>query len=99
MPLRSFVYVIGMGEETVGGIPVTDEQIRAWADEAEQGYDVAVLRRRGRPRRGATPGTVVPVRLDDDLLAALTRRAENEHLNRSEAIRTALRAWVGDEVA
>jgi len=88
-----------MGDETIDGTPVTDEQIQEWADEAERGYDVAVLRRRGRPSRGATPGTVVPVRLDDALLAALTRRAEHEHLNRSEAIRTALRAWVGDEVA
>lgn len=31
---------------------VTDEQIQKWADEAEAGYDVETLKRRG----GAVPG-------------------------------------------
>jgi len=35
-------------KETINGAPVTEEQIQAWADEAERGYDVETLRRRGR---------------------------------------------------
>ncbi len=88
-----FVYGMGMSEETVDGRPVTDQQIQAWADEAEAGYDVSRLRRRGRPTAGDGPGTPVPVRLDATLLAALTDRAEREHMTRSEAIRAAVRAW------
>ncbi len=79
--------------ETIGGAPVTEDQIQAWADEAETGYDVAALRRRGRPAVGHGRGTPVPVRMDDTLLAALTARAEREHMTRSEAIRAAVRAW------
>lgn len=30
------------------GQPVSDGQVQAWADEAEAGYDPAMLRRRGR---------------------------------------------------
>ncbi len=75
---------------------MTDEQIQAWADEAEAGYDPTELpkARRGRPTVGEGPGTVVPVRLDAATLEALTARAEEEGLpNRSEAIRAAVRAW------
>ncbi|MGL5910089.1 MAG: antitoxin, partial [Phycicoccus sp.] len=44
---------------------VSDEQIQQWADEAERGYDVEELKRRGRgrPGRGAEPMQVVAVRL------------------------------------
>lgn len=80
-------------ERTVDGVPVTEEQIQSWADEAEAGYDVAALRRRGRPTIGKGPGTPVPVRMDDELLAALLARAAEEHMTRSEAIRAAVRAW------
>lgn len=80
--------------EKIHGKPVSDEQIQAWADEAEAGYDVSTLRRRGRPTAGEGPGIVVPVRLDAPTLAALTKRAEEEGLaNRSEAIRAAVRSW------
>jgi hypothetical protein len=83
-----------MGEQKIRGQAVTDEQIQAWADEAEAGYDVAKLRRRGRPSAGEGPGVVVPVRLDARTLAALNERAKSEGLaNRSEAIRAAVRAW------
>lgn len=83
-----------MVDETVGGKPVSDAQIRAWADEAEAGYDVTTLRRRGRPVKGSGPGEVVPARLDPVLLAALDAQAKAEGLpNRSEAIRAAVRAW------
>ena len=37
--------------ETINGVPVTEEQITAWANEAEAGYDVDALKRR-RYRRG-----------------------------------------------
>jgi len=30
--------------ETMNGVPVTDEQIAEWAEEAEAGYDLAALR-------------------------------------------------------
>lgn len=89
-----YVYDIGMSKRKIHGKDVSDEQIQAWADEAEAGYDVESLRRRGRPTAGEGPGTVVPVRLDAPTLAALTKRAEEEGLaNRSEAIRAAVRAW------
>ncbi|WP_297008401.1 ribbon-helix-helix domain-containing protein [uncultured Corynebacterium sp.] len=85
-----------MSEHLLHGKPVTDEQIQAWADEAEAGYDLSTLPepRRGRPPVGDGPGTVVPVRLDAATLAALTEKAEAEGIStRSEAIRTAVRQW------
>lgn len=81
--------------ETINGKPVSQEQIRALADEAEQGYDPRVLRKRGRKPVGDGPGRVVPVRLDDTILSALDARAEHDHTSRSEAIRAAIRAYVG----
>ncbi|RKQ35078.1 ribbon-helix-helix domain-containing protein [Kocuria tytonis] len=80
--------------ETVNGVPVTDEMIQEWADEAERGYDVETLRKRGRKPLGDGPARVVPVRLDNSLLAALDARAEEEHLSRSSVIRAALRSYV-----
>ncbi|SMG60367.1 Ribbon-helix-helix protein, copG family [Rhodococcus rhodochrous J3] len=82
-----------MADETIDRTPVTDEMIEQWADEAEAGYDVAALRKRGRPTLGEGPATVVPVRMDKALLKALNTRAEQEHVSRSEAIREAIRAW------
>ena len=71
---------------------VGEEQIQHWADQAEAGYDVEELQRRGRgrPGRGAEPMQVVAVRLTADELAALDDVAEREHISRSEAIRRAL---------
>lgn len=92
-----FVYTIDMGEHLLHGKLVSDEQIQAWADEAEAGYDLSKLPRprRGRPPVGEGPGTVVPVRLDEATLAALTARAEAEGLaTRSDAVRAAVREWV-----
>ena len=77
------------------GKPVTEQDIDSWADKAEQGYDVDRLRRRERKPVGDGPGQVVPVRLDKTLLAALTERAERDHLSPSAAIREAIRAYVG----
>ena len=71
---------------------VAEEQIQRWADEAEAGYDVEELTRRGRgrPGRGAEPMQVVAVRLTTDELNALDAIASQENLSRSEAIRRAL---------
>ncbi|MDN6554503.1 MAG: ribbon-helix-helix domain-containing protein [Bifidobacterium mongoliense] len=85
-----------MSEHLLHGKPVTNEQIQAWADEAEAGYDLPKLPkpRRGRPPVGDGPGTVVPVRLDAATVAALTERATAEGItNRSDAIRAAVHEW------
>ncbi|WP_309133888.1 ribbon-helix-helix protein, CopG family [Cellulomonas sp.] len=75
---------------------VSDEQIQQWADEAEAGYDVDALKRRGRgrPGRGAEPMQVVAVRLTAEELAALDAAAQRQDLTRSEAIRAALAHFV-----
>ncbi|MEA5052382.1 MAG: ribbon-helix-helix protein, CopG family [Propionicimonas sp.] len=86
-----------MSERLLHGKPVTDEQIQAWADEAEAGYNLSKLPkpRRGRPPVGDGPGVVVPVRLDAATLAALAARAEAEGIStRSDAIRAAVREWI-----
>ena len=80
--------------EKINGVPVTEEKIQEWADEAERGYDVEQLRKRGRKPMGDGPARVVPVRVDDTLLSALDQRAEHDHVSRSELIRAALRAYV-----
>jgi len=82
---------------TARGVPVTDQMIDELAADAEAGYDVAALRRRGGRRPlGSAPAEVVPVRLDPDLRAALAARARAEHTNASDGIRQALRAWLDD---
>lgn len=70
----------------------SDDQIQQWADEAEAGYDVDALKRRGRgrPGRGAEPMQIVAVRLTAEELAALDAAAQRQDLTRSEAIRAAL---------
>lgn len=82
--------------KTQTGKVLTDADIEALADEAEQGYDVEVLktRRRGRPMLGRSPAEVVPVRLDPDLKQAVEQRAEAEHTTTSEIIREALRRFL-----
>ncbi|WP_279013513.1 ribbon-helix-helix domain-containing protein [Actinomyces oris] len=80
--------------ETIDGVPVTDEMIQEWADEAERGYDVEVLKKRGRRPIGDGAARVVPVRMDDSLVAAVDQRAEEDGTSRSEIIRSAVRAFV-----
>ena len=80
--------------EQINGKPVTEQDIKDWADEAERGYDVDRLKKRGRRPLGDGPAQVVPVRLDESLLAAVVERAERDHVSRSEAIRAAIRAYV-----
>lgn len=81
-----------MVDESIHGIPVTEEQIAAWAAEAETGYDVAALKKRGRgrPGRGAEPSQVIALRLTADEISALDARAEREGKSRSAVIRDAL---------
>lgn len=71
---------------------VSDQQIQRWADEAEAGYDVEELKRRGRgrPGRGAEPSQVVAVRLTAEELAAVDEAAAAQNISRSELIRAAL---------
>ncbi|GAB3796157.1 hypothetical protein GCM10028798_05770 [Humibacter antri] len=81
-------------EERINGVPVTDEQIAAWAIEAEVGYDVEALKKRGRgrPGRGAEPSQVVALRLTAEELAEIDARAAREGKTRSDIIREALAA-------
>jgi hypothetical protein len=81
---------------TRSGKVLTDTDVEAMADEAEQGYDVDALkaRRRGRPLLGSAPAEVVPVRLEPALKEAVDARAEAEHLSTSELIRRALRKYL-----
>ena len=80
--------------ESINGVPVTDGMIQEWADEAERGYDVEVLKKRGRRPIGDGAARVVPVRMDDSLVAAVDQRAEKDGTSRSEIIRSAVRAFV-----
>jgi Ribbon-helix-helix protein, copG family len=80
---------------TTGGIPVTAALVDRVAAEAEAGYDVETLRRRGGRRPlGSAAATVVPVRLDPELRAALNRRAAADNTTASDVIRQALSAWL-----
>lgn len=83
-----------MGKRMIQGREISDEQVQAWADEAEAGYDVDELQRRwGRPPRAGKASRVVPTRFSDEELSELMERAEREGLDRSTAIRTAVREW------
>ncbi len=75
---------------------VTPEQIQAWADEAERGYDVEYLHgRMGRPLLDLSgPAQVVPVRLTPSQVARLDERVEREHSTRSEVLRAAVDAFL-----
>jgi hypothetical protein len=83
-----------MDHEEINGTAVSASQIETWSTEAEAGYPVEQLRKRGRKPLGDGASEVVPVRMDQTLLDALAARAEREHVSRSEAIRAAVRDWV-----
>lgn len=77
---------------------MTDKQLETWTREAEEGYDVDALKRRGRgrgrgrgrPGRSATPSRVVAVRLTDHEMRVLDNLAASQSLSRSETLRRAL---------
>ena len=78
------------------GIP-TEEQLDAWAEEAEAGYEdheLTVVYRRGRPSLGDGPSRVVQVRLDPDLHAGLEARVASEGATASAIMREALRRYL-----
>jgi Ribbon-helix-helix protein, copG family len=80
---------------TSRGHVIDDDTIETLAAEAEAGYDVTKLRRRGgRQLMGTAPAEVVPVRLDPDLRDAIERRAEADHTTASDIIRTAIRQFL-----
>ena len=81
---------------TKSGKVLTDPDIEALADDAEQGYDVETLkaRRRGRPMIGDAPAEVVPVRLDPALKDAVEARSAADATTTSEIIREALRRFL-----
>jgi hypothetical protein len=89
-----------MGEKrshgrTKTGVELTDEVLERMADEAEEGLDIAKLRRRpGRPAMGSGPADSVPVRLDPELRKALDERAAADNATASDVVREALRRYL-----
>lgn len=49
--------------KTINGHPVSEEQIDTWVAEAENGYDVETLHRRGRKPRNEDTAKVISIRL------------------------------------
>lgn len=83
--------------KTATGRILTEADLDAIAEEIETGdYDIDTLRkrRRGRPAMGSGPAEVVPVRIDPELRAAVTARAETDGTTTSEIIREALRRFL-----
>jgi len=83
---------------TASGEELTEAEIEALADEAEQGYDLTKARKVtvGRPSLGAAGVSPrVQIRVDPDLAEALKVRAKEEHRSVSEIARAALREYVG----
>jgi CRISPR-associated endonuclease/helicase Cas3 len=77
------------------GVELTDEVLERMAEEAEEGLDIAKLRRRpGRPAMGSGPADSVPVRLDPELGKALDDRAAADNATASDVVRQALRCYV-----
>jgi len=74
----------------------TEEQLQAWADEAEAGYEdhELIVIRRGRPPLGEGSSRVVQVRLDPELYSDLETRIESEGATASAIMREALRRYL-----
>lgn len=75
-------------------VKATERQIDAWVSEAEAGYDVEALKKRGRgrPGRGAQPSQVIAVRLTAEELKIVDSNADELGISRSEFIRHAIQA-------
>jgi hypothetical protein len=82
--------------ETIDGVPVTEEMIRAWADEAEAGYapDQLQVPRRGRPLMGEAPAAQLSVRLERELMDLVSRNAAERHVSKSDVVREAVRQYL-----
>jgi len=89
--------------EMKGGHVLTDADLETLAEEAERGYDPAQFIRSpgrpGRPRMGAAPAVVLPVRLHPDLEAAVKRRAAIERTSVSELVRQAVGRYLDSQVS
>ena len=75
----------------------TQEQIQAWADDAERGFDESQLSRPrpGRPSLGDGPGEIVSTRLDAPTLSALMDKAKLKGVHKkAEAVRLAIQDWI-----
>lgn len=80
---------------TKSGVELTDEVLDRMAREAEEGLDIAKLRRRpGRPAMGSGPADSFPVRLEPELRSALEKRAEKDKTTASDVVREALRSYL-----
>ncbi|WP_083439759.1 ribbon-helix-helix domain-containing protein [Corynebacterium riegelii] len=77
--------------KTINGKLVSEEQIDAWATEAEKGYDVETLRRRGRKPRNEDAAKVISIRLSPSEISDLDKYAAANGWSRSQAIREALK--------
>src|SRR5579875_1166369 len=85
--------------EMKGGRVLTDVDLEALAEEAERGYDPALIARSpGRPRMGTGPAVAMPVRLLPELHTAIQRRAAVELTSVSELVRQAVNAYLQTEV-
>lgn len=69
-----------MSDRLLHGESVSDEQIQAWADEAERGYDLTKVPSPipGRPLAGNGPGVGLTVRSDELPLDAIMQCASSE---------------------
>ena len=69
-----------MSDRLLHGEPVSDEQIQAWADEAERGYDLTKLAPPllGRPLVGNGPGVGLTARSDEQPLDAMMQCVSSE---------------------
>ena len=69
-----------MSDGLIRDNPVSDEQIQAWADEAERGYDLPKLAPPlpGRPLVGNGPGAAITVRSDEQPLDAMKQRVSSK---------------------
>ena len=77
--------------KTINGKLVSEEQIDAWVTEAEKGYDVETLRRRGRKPRNEDSAKVISIRLSPGEISDLDKFAAENGWSRSQAIREALK--------
>ncbi len=79
-------------KRTIGGRSVSEAQIEAWAAEAERGFDIPALKKRGRgrPGRAASASQVISLRFTDAELTVIDARARRENVTRTELIRAAV---------
>lgn len=82
--------------EAINGVPITEDMIQAWADEAEVGYAPHQLHspRRGRPSLGSAPAAPLSVRFDKELLDRVKQSANQRHVTPSEVVREAVRHYL-----